>query len=155
MRVAGDGPASSNFKPLALKGNASLSKLAARGASEKMTAAAVHAPIGSCVSYGIPFQVGRVLVLRDKPIVVPLAGLKAQWLVFMHTTDEPEMGRNASGVITPMRGPGGLRERVADYVLIYGDGHRLRRLGRQGQLASAALAHAPKGAPAAPPRHGL
>ena len=121
-----DGPATAAFKPVALKGNASLAKLAARGAPEKMAAAAAHAPEGACVCYGIPFTIGRVVVLRDKPVKMPVTKLTCQWLVFMHACDEAEMTRNASGFVSPTRGRGGLGEHLAEYVFVYADGKEER-----------------------------
>ncbi len=119
-------PQTSNFVPLPLKGNASLGDLTRAGLSEVLTKALPQAPTGGCVAWGIPFEVGRVVLLRDQPVVEKLAGVKAEWLVFMHTTDIEPLKWNDQGFLSEPAGEGRLGEHVADYVFTYDDGSELR-----------------------------
>jgi len=64
-----------------------------------MAVAAEHAPRGECVSWGIPLQIDRVIVLRDSPQTVEFAPTRAGWLVFMHTSDIRPIETNADGLI--------------------------------------------------------
>ena len=121
-----DGPSTKQFKPLTLRGNRELSRLKRAGLTNSMTGALGRAPSGSCVSFGIPFKVGKVVLARDKPVEVKLAPTKAPWLVFMHTTDLKGDPPNADGFFPAMRGRGLLNERVADYVIVYADGSEER-----------------------------
>jgi hypothetical protein len=117
-----DGPASSLFGPLTLKGNVPLSKLVDIGASDEMLLAAEHAPHGACVAWGIPFEIGDVVAVSDQAVTVDLSPTTAQWLVFMHTSDLRPVQPGPQGFISPMRGQGQLAEHAADYVLLRVDG---------------------------------
>ncbi|MFB3903152.1 MAG: CehA/McbA family metallohydrolase [Acidobacteriota bacterium] len=119
-------PGTSNFVPLPLKGNAGLGDLARAGISEIMTQALPQAPTGACVGWGIPFEVGRVVLLKDQPVVEKLDRVKAEWLVFMHTTDTEPLKWNDQGFLSEAGGEGRLGEHVADYVFTYDDGTELR-----------------------------
>ena len=119
-------PHTSNFVPLPLKGNASLDDLSGAGLSEAMTKGLPQAPRGGCVAWGIPFQVGRVVLLRDQPVAERVANVKAEWLVFMHTTDIEPLKWDAQGFLSGPGGEGRLGEHVADYVLTYDDGTEIR-----------------------------
>ena len=119
-------PQTSNFVPLPLKGNAVLGDLAGAGLSEIMTKALPQAPRGGCVAWGIPFEVGRVVLLKDQPVVEKLDRVKAEWLVFMHTTDTEPLKWNDQGFLSEPAGEGRLGEHVADYVFTYDDGTELR-----------------------------
>jgi len=55
-----DGPSTKQFKPLTLRGNRDLSQLRRASLTGTMTDALGRAPSGSCVSFGIPFKVGKV-----------------------------------------------------------------------------------------------
>ncbi len=125
--AAVDGPASPAFAPVALKGNTAIDDLAAAGLSEIMSAAVAYAPRGGCICWGIPFLIGRAVLLRDQPVTETTPGLKAQWLVCLHTTDVKPVEAGARGFISPMRGEGYLAEHVADYVLVYADGTEARQ----------------------------
>ena len=60
-RVA-DGPSTTLFKPLKLAGNTRLDDLRQRSElSQQMREAAIHAPSGRCVHWGIPFNIGRAV----------------------------------------------------------------------------------------------
>ena len=137
MPAAKDGPSTKQFKPLTLRGNADLARLRRRGVSEEMAARAPRAPRGACVGWGIPFKVGKVVLLTDKPVTVKLAPMRAQWLVFVHTSDIRPPECNADGFISPMRGVGQLGEHAADYVLIYADGSECREsIRRRHQIGA-------------------
>ena len=117
-----DGPSSNLFDPLPLKGNVTLSDLADIGISDEMSAALEHAPNGACVGWGIPFEIGDVLAIKDHAVTVEFSPVVAQWLVFMHTSDLRRMEPGPGGFFSPMRGQGQLAEHAADYVMIYTDG---------------------------------
>ena len=128
MGASLDGPASCLFKPVPLRGTVRVADLPRAGVSEQMTAALAQAPTGRCIAWGIPFRLGRaVLLLRDAPIRRALGPLRTRWLVFMHTTDIEPLATDAHGLVRgPMRGSGRLAEHVADYVILYADGTEQR-----------------------------
>ena len=103
-----------------------------------MRRSAVRAPTGSCTGWGIPFQIGRPLLVTDAPHTLEIEALRARWLVFLHTTDLVAPETNEHGFIRPTRGGGRLGEHVADYVLVYADGsearHAIRRRHEVGML---------------------
>jgi hypothetical protein len=117
-----DGPFSNLFEPLSFPGNATLETLAEHGVSPEMVAAREHAPSGSCVGWGIPFQADKILLISGEPVSVEIEPVTARWLVFMHTADRQLPERNKDGFISPMRGNGHLGEIVATYILCYADG---------------------------------
>ena len=106
-----DGPASPGFSPVPLKGNVSFDDLKNAGLSQAMADAIPQAPRGSCISWGIPFQIDRPLFLDGQPLTQQTPGLKAGWLVFLHTTDSKPLERDDCGFIRPMRGEGYLSAR--------------------------------------------
>jgi len=151
-RVVRDGPASPGFSPVPLAGNLEFEGLATAGLSADMTGAVARAPRGACTSWGIPFQVGRPVLLKDRPVTEKTPGLKAGWLVFLHTTDTQPLPRDERGLVRPMRGEGHLAEHAADYVIVYSDGteasmavRRRHHLGmfraRWGENCFQAVAH--------------
>ncbi len=118
-----------------LKGNVSFDDLKQAGLSQTMTEAIPQAMRGSCVSWGIPFQIDRPLLLDRQPFTQETPGLKAGWLVFLHTTDAKPLERDERGFIRPMRGEGYLSEHVADYVIVYADGSEERQaISRRHQI---------------------
>ena len=117
-----DGPSSTNFRPLPIRGDVSVAALAQNGVSEEMAAAAEHAPTGDCVSWGIPFHIEDVLLLAKEPKLIDVAPTKADWVVFMHTSDMRLREPNTDGFISPMRGQGQLNEHAATYTVRYADG---------------------------------
>lgn len=128
-----DGPASSAFTAVALRGNVSFGKLA--GVSPMMAEAAPHAPEGECVCWGLPFAVRRPVLVSDKPVTVKLNGPKAPWLVFLHTSDARHLDADVAqdGL---NRGAGRLAEVAANYVIIYADGSEISLpIRRRHQLA--------------------
>lgn len=122
MPIVKDGPFSTQFTALPLRGNVAGADLAGAGITEEMAAALEHAPIGSCTGWGIPFEIGSVVALVDQPLMVELPRTSAQWLIFMHTSDLRPNEPGPGGFISPMRGEGQLGEHAADYVILYTDG---------------------------------
>lgn len=125
MTVIKDSPATDLFSPLALKGNISVERLARRGISEEMVSALEHIPKGSSICWGISFQINRPVLIRDEPVQLKLKPVKAQWLVFLHTSDRIPSKTNKHGFISPMQGEDQLGENAADYVIVYPDTHPL------------------------------
>ncbi len=122
MSTNQDGPRSSLFVPLTLKGNVPLSKLADVGISDKMSLALEHTPSGACVAWGIPFEIGDVVAITCQVVSIELSPTTMQWLVFMHTSDMRPVEHGPGGFISPMSGEGQLAEHAADYVMLYADG---------------------------------
>jgi hypothetical protein len=124
MAAAIDGPRSGLFAPLPLKGNISFSALEQASVSKSMIRALRHAPIGSCVCWGIPFEVGDPVLVTAEPVSVDLGRVTAPWLVFMHTTDVRSVDAPSYGFsTTPFQQLG---EHVCDYVVLYADGAEQR-----------------------------
>jgi len=119
-----DGPSTSQFAPIAVRGNVAPEDLAAAGVSKTMAEMAEHAQSGSCVCWGIPMKVGKkLLVAADKPVTRKFAPVKAEWLVVLHTADQVPVPK---GIIPASRGAGRLNEHAADYVFLYADGTEKR-----------------------------
>jgi hypothetical protein len=121
-----DGPASPNFSPVPLRGNTAFEELSRAGLSGAMTTALAEAPRGAAVAWGIPFRIDRPILLKDLPATEQAAGLKAQWVIFLHTTDVKPLERDSRGFISPMRGEGHLGEHIADYWMVYADGTEVK-----------------------------
>jgi hypothetical protein len=116
-------PASPLFTPIRLRGNTTLGSLKRARVSKALKDNVRHAPSGACTCWGIPFEVKRVVLARDTVVRVPLDGVKAEWLVFLHATDFEPQKPGADGMFhAPMRGQGRLSELAADYVFVYDDG---------------------------------
>lgn len=122
-----DGPVSPCFTPLPFTGNLRFEELQThRGLSEKMQAAAKSAPSGSCVAWGIPFEVGDLLLLVDQPAAVEVSPVQAGWLVFMHTYDRRPPEYRGFDYMSPTAGNGTLNRHLADYAVLYEDGSEAR-----------------------------
>jgi hypothetical protein len=165
MAASVDGPATSSFAPVPLRGNVTFEGLGRAGVSKEMAAAAAHAPTGQCVGWGIALRIGRPVLLRDAPVTRKVGALKAQWLVFAHTSDVRPIEANEHGFVSPTRGAGRLGEHAADYVLVYADGtearaaiRRRHEIGaftrRWGENCVEAVAHR-KPQPVRPPHEQL
>ena len=122
MAALRDGPASSLFSPIPIKGNYRFSALGARPFSRALGAGLPDAHRGKSVAWGIPFLIDRALVVRDKMVHTRIAPTKATWLVFLHTSDIRPDTTKEHGFISPTQGIGKLGEPAADYVFIYEDG---------------------------------
>jgi len=121
-----DGPTSPLFAPLHLRGGTTRRDPAGAEVSAEMIAAWEHAPEGRCVSWGIPFEVGDMIVLSDRPVTVELEPLTAQWFVFLHTSDLRRQEPGKGGLIAACKGLGALGEHAADYIIRYADGTEAR-----------------------------
>jgi hypothetical protein len=121
-----DGPASPLFTPLLVQGNITRPALAEGAISPEMAAALPQAPAGACISWGIPFWIDGLVLLRDQAVTVPLGRVTARWLVFLHTSDLRPLALNEAGFIPHSTGRGHLNEHAADYVIIYEDGSEER-----------------------------
>ncbi len=106
MTTRCDGPASPQFAPLRLAGNTTLDDLAALPLSEAMRAALPYAPRGRGVSWGIPFEIDRVVAVEGAPVTVPLAPTRAGWLVFWHASDARPLLKDDYGLISPIAARG-------------------------------------------------
>jgi hypothetical protein len=91
-----------------------------------MAAALPHAPSGDCVAWGIPFHVGEVVLVAGESLAVEWTPRRAEWLIFMHTSDARPVEPGPGGFLSPMRGEGQLAEHAADYVICYADGSQER-----------------------------
>ncbi|THK35187.1 hypothetical protein EHS39_26415 [Ensifer sp. MPMI2T] len=133
-----DGPASPLFWPLSIDGNFSFEELAAHpDVSVDLSAAAPFAHVGSCVAWGIPFEVGRPVFLKAQPLTVNISPTTAQWFVFLHASDVRPLTPDRNGLISPMRGVGQLGEHAANYILIYDDGTEQKaEIRRRHQVGS-------------------
>jgi len=121
-----DGPASPNFSPVPYEGNFLPETLGGSGISEDMVAASEEAYYGSCVGWGIPFDIHHFVVIKDKPYIIEFELVSAQWLLFLHTSDIYPLDKNSYGFFSPMPGEGRLAEHVADYVILYEGGDETR-----------------------------
>ncbi len=132
-----DGPCTDAFAPLRFCGTVNLEDLANRGVSEQMAEALGHAPRGEGAAWGIPFYVDDVVLLVDEPVTLEWAPVKAQWLVFMHTSDLRRLEPGLGGFHSPMRGQGQLGECAAVYVVLYHDGSEERAtVARRHQIGA-------------------
>ena len=128
-----DGPGSPLFSPLSITGNRRFSDLPDTGISETMAEAAEHAPSGRGTAWGIPFFIpGKIVHLKSEQFSMELPAFKANYLVFLHTSDHMELRRTEDGFYRPpFKGVGQLSEQVADYIVRYDDGTEERLPIRQ------------------------
>ncbi len=130
-----DGPPSSLFSPIPLKGNFAPQELELSDLSETLRKNIKHAPSGQCVSWGIPFTIDKLAVARKGPLELKWPALQSPWLIFMHTTDMAGQEMDSHKLISAPHGPGLLGELVADYVILYADGSEKRlAIRRQFQV---------------------
>ena len=135
-----DGPASPLFRPLGLDGNMSLDRLADTHVSQEMVDSAKFAPTGSCVHWGIPFEVDSLVLATDAAISIDLSGVEARWLVIDHVVDLSEQNQNIDEYVS--FGSLSMKlyravpiDHVADYVFVYTDGTEERsRIVRRHQI---------------------
>ncbi len=119
-----DGPASTLFKPVLFKGNAKINSLPAKIVSPLMIERSKFAPAGDCTLWGIPFRADNTLLISNQQVSVPLKGLKAKYLVFMHASDHA--AEDQSKPWPYERRKGRLGEHCCDYVIVYADGSQQR-----------------------------
>ncbi len=116
-----DGPASPLFTPLPLSTGITLASLPANLPPD-MLEKAPHALAGAGVSWGIPFEIGDVVVIHHDPVRIDFAPISARQLVFMHTSEARQVEPGPGGFVSPTRWPGQLGEHAANYVIVYADG---------------------------------
>lgn len=136
MSSVKDDPYSSNFRPVRIKGNNTFSNLSKASISREMKEALEHALRKSCVSWGIPFQIDRVVLIGEKgpPFSIALNPLRTEWLVFMHTSDIRPLEIDTSKLSIPsLRGKGQLGEHAANYTIVYDDGTEEKVEIKRGQ----------------------
>ena len=121
MNSLKDGPRSTHFSSLPFKGNTSLDSLDTRLLTSELTAVLQEAPRGSCVGWGIPFEVDRVALLARDQLEVTWEPVKARWFIFMHTSDYVPTRLSSSSLLEPVKGPGRDREVAARYTVRYAD----------------------------------
>ena len=129
MRSFSDGPCSNTFTPVRLTGNISWADLATVPGFAEFPELIERVPAGDCVFRGLAVRVGKRPVLLTegcKPVTRKLPGVRAQWLLFVHTSGIRPCAADANGIISPMHGKGQLSEHAADYVLRYADGTEAR-----------------------------
>lgn len=126
-----DGPFSNRFWPIPFRSETSWEALREAPLSEGLRAALGDAPRDLAVGWGIPFEIHNPLLVAERPTRVALPGVRARWLVFMHTSDARPLSSNAHGIISPMRGIGQLGEVAARYVMGYADGSEVTALVRR------------------------
>jgi hypothetical protein len=119
-----DGPASPRFAPLTLNGE--MPPMDSAVLSNEMRDALPLAPSGEGTAWGIPFRIEKPIVVGGDVVELTVEPTRAEWLVFLHTSDLRPMSWNADGFISPMRGEGHLNEQAATYVVIYDDGSEER-----------------------------
>ena len=117
-----DGHASALFEPLNIKGNSKLSGIDSTSVSVKMAESVKYATKEKTVSWGIPFNITEVILLKDKTFKLDFTPVSGKWIVFMHTADQHELKRDPSGFFEkPFKGIGLLNEEIARYIVIYED----------------------------------
>ncbi len=117
-----DGPASPHFSPLSIEGNLTVADLKTLDIPDGMKNSAEFCPSGSCVCWGIPFQLGDPTWIDTQPISISLDNVKAPWLVVMHTvTNHASLVPTSSGIMPAYRGWGQLGDHIADYIFLYAD----------------------------------
>jgi hypothetical protein len=126
-----DGPRSPHFTPLPFKGNLPMATPdgadpppAPAGISAQMAAALQLAPSGSCVAWGIPFEIGTAIAISDSAFSIGVGPTQARWLVFLHTSDVRPLQPGPGGIVAASQGNGRLAEHAATYVVLYADGTR-------------------------------
>ena len=132
-----DGPKSDLFNPLEIKGNTALKTLDTSLVSESMVNALGEAPQGRGVLWGIPFHIGEnIILLKNSNVSVRVVPFKAEWILFLHTSDVHPLKEDLHGFFKiPFRGQGKLAEHMADYILIFSDGSEARaQIKRRHQI---------------------
>ena len=123
MKTLNDGKQSPLFKSIPIKGNTNLEEILKIEMPDLIKGIVRNEmPNGSCVCWGIPFEVGDPLWIKKEPIEVSFSPVKAPWLVFLHTAFPQNRPLNSSGFYQASLGPKELGEHEADYGIVYQDG---------------------------------
>jgi hypothetical protein len=152
MKPPIDGPASTHFRPVSIGGRHRISNLPVSQVSAEMARVGRHIPTGNWVSWGIPFEVNRALVISNRTEELKIDAVRTRWLIFLHTSDLRPDEKNKHGFISPMRGIGKQGEHAANYSFRYEDGKVVTRVIRRrwqigpiarpwGENCSEAVAH--------------
>lgn len=126
MKPLKDGPVSSLFQPLKTSADGLIEALSAESLTPEFTKARDSAPVGSCVAWGIPFEVDGIAALVDQPATWEFENpTTAPWLVFLHTSDLRNEVPDSNGFTPPTPDQGRMSVHAADYVFIYEDGEEV------------------------------
>ena len=117
-----DGPFSNHFWPVLFESETTWEALQTAPLSDELRVALHNAPRDLAVGWGIPFEIQNPLLLAEEPVQVALPGVRARWLVFMHTSDARPVPHDDYGLTPATRGVGQLGEVAAHYVIGYADG---------------------------------
>ena len=95
--------------------------------SQELISSLENASMGNCTSWGLPFEIDGFYLLDQETITTPVKPFKANWIVFMHTSDIRPVEKEASGFIKPpMRGEGVLNELAANYFVVFENGNEAK-----------------------------
>lgn len=117
-----DGPFSDKFTPIIIPGGKSLSLIGTEYLPEDMSNKIQFAPEGNCVGWGIPFDIRNALCVQKSSITITVEPFRANWIIFMHTSNLQPTDTDKDGIILPTSGYGHLGEIAAYYSIIYRDG---------------------------------
>lgn len=122
MKNIKDGPASPLFQTITIDSNSRIEDLDDSHLSDEFSEARELAPGGSCVCWGIPFEIDGVTAIVDQPVSLSLASpTTAPWFVLLHTSDLRKEESNQDGFMPPKPGTGRMSVHAADYVFVYED----------------------------------
>jgi hypothetical protein len=125
MHAFQDGPRSHHYSPLVLHGNTTFSSMDTSLLTPEMASALEEAPQGSCICWGIPFEIDRLALLAKEPISVTLDPFQSKWLIFMHTSDYVPTQIGSSPLAISRKGQGRDYEIAARYTICYEDGSQV------------------------------
>jgi hypothetical protein len=133
ISIRSDGPASSLFEPLGIEGNTMIDKIDLSMVSGNMADSLKYITRGKSVAWGIPFNTNeKIIYLKNEPFNIIISPRSGNWIIFMHTSDKPDLKRNADGFFEkPLTGIGNLNDEVARYTVIYEDGSEITLPVRQ------------------------
>ena len=117
-----DGPRSSHFSPLPIKGNIDLNQLETHKLTPELVSVFKEIPRGSCVGWGIPFAIDHVALLERDPLEFSWQPVKARWFIFMHTADYVPFKLSSSPIFEREERHGRSMDVAARYTLHYTDG---------------------------------
>jgi len=115
-----DGPASPHFTPV--EDLAAVAETLPPFLTPMMREAWAHAPLGTGVSRGIPFNFGSLALNAGESRHVAFTPRAARWVIFAHVLDTSEQPKNSSGFTPAFDGLVVLGRAAARYVLHYADG---------------------------------
>ncbi len=116
-----DGPFSGHFWPVLFESEMTWESLREAPLSEELQDVLDKAPRDLAVGWGIPFEIHSPILVAEDPVQVAMPGVRARWLVFMHTSDARPLCHDEHGLTPATRGVGQLGEVAAHYVMGYAD----------------------------------